>query len=186
MLFRKKLKSRFILTKPFVVKDLDDGMVSPELLTQRHSEMQSAMFNYIEEWCFAHNWITHSNSGPDFVTLEKDREIYDVVSLAYSVVFRQLTEKTYRDHIISVLRDTEVDYTTTRLLQLHSTIASLVDTSFLNLYINRLYHGLEVSDQFVDGRDMTWEEIHKEYPFMWLIFALHTVLQKYPMKIINK
>jgi hypothetical protein len=166
----------YITNKPFIQTLSKDTSYSKKMTTQ-DLHMQNLMFDYVDTWCRSQGWIEEN----DTILVSADREFYDVKSMVGGFLYRDMLLEDYRTSILRLLVDTEIDHTTSRVLNLHLSIISLIDTSYLDMYINRLYKGLEITEE-PQGQDtdMTWKQFHLNYPYFWVFFLLQSTLHKYP------
>jgi len=142
------------------------------------NDQQVRMLEHVTFWCIQNKFIA---DGRPVV----EKALSHLPTRIYSLEFRSLVYADQLDSLIDTLKDTPADFSTARILALHTSLVALGDASFLTKFINKLYHGLELTSPS-DG-DQTWPEIHIALPYLWVLWLIQSVMlvQKYPPEILE-
>jgi len=129
----------------------------------------------IREWCVQNDFLIVDKTGDEARLVPNvGPEDKLLVRSILEINFRVLTDTEILNNFIDVLKDTEHDYTSTRIIDLTIYIMTYLDAAFINRYVNKLYHSL---DMFRRDNTESWETIHQDYPWLWIIYAIQQELK---------
>lgn len=104
----------------------------------------------------------------------------NIAGFSNIVIVKNMRRMVYQkdlDAFIRLLIDNNTYTVMTELQQLHISIGASFEPYIVNLIINKTYRAfasLPVADQ-----EISWEDIHAEYPFFWLILFINVSLSRY-------
>lgn len=133
---------------------------------------QRMMIEHVEQWCKAQHYIVN---GISQVTSPKGAA--NIPTMLHNLDFRSLVYADNLDALLGTLRDTEIEYDMARILNLHVELISLGDPGYLTKFINKLYHALSLTSP--KDADHTWSDIHKGFPYLWILYVIQIVLRKH-------
>ena len=172
MLFRKskvKMPGIYQLYGPVLYRETDVGLDTTT--TPEDNIQASVVLEHVKAWCIRNGFFSSQNvaavSGPD----------YEPVVRIHNLNFRTLVKAEELDRLIAFLKDTENDYTTNRILALHTSLLTIGDVGYLTKLVNKLYHGLTLTSP--PGGDHTWPEIHRAFPYLWTIWLIQLIVHQH-------
>ncbi len=123
--------------------------VSENLLTVKEDRFLPSTTDNMGSWEWAMNWIN----------------------------FRSLVDAVIYDKFIRTINANN-SYAVTKIINLHAELGMLFDEKLLNTLCNRTMRSIAIIpyDTSKSMETMTWEKIHKETPFIWLLIYLQTVM----------
>lgn len=108
----------------------------------------------------------------------------DMGSLQYlqsTINYRSMIDLTQLTRILHALQNGEQFYMN-QVLDVHARLGTMYSPTLLNTIVNRTIKAIStIPYKFhpTPGNDkpLTWEEIHQEYPFLWLLIYLQMILR---------
>ena len=154
------------------------GTKVPSESKESDKESLQQLRTYVIEWCIKNNFLIPNRNTdsymPNIATTDLDSRLRVYI---YSLNFKRLCIKSYLNELLMLLKDTEYDKTTSRLIDLHIQITTEMDSRYVNLYISKLIHTLKnlyPDDVF----DHEWEVIFTKFPYLWLIYLIQVVMRQ--------
>ena len=177
MAFTPKKTAFSFIPPVFVFKDgtrLDTTSDSGDV------DSMKSIYSMVTQWCILNELLVPAIKNKEqFVPNITTEMKSGLVSCIYSTNLKRLCVKEYLNDTLVQLNDTEQDNTMSRLIDLHIRILTEIDSTFLNLYVNRLIHTLSnlYPDLEKDEDLITWEDFFSEYPYLWLLFPIQWILR---------
>lgn len=151
-------------------------------LPQETAQDQSRMLEltlYILGWCRSKGLVEFKRSDTDTITIVPTPS-KNIAGFANIVIVKNMRRMVFQkdlDEFIRLLLDNNTYTVMTEIQQLHVAIGASFEPYIVNLVINKTYRAfasLPVAEQ-----ELTWEGIHAEYPFFWIILFINTALSRY-------
>lgn len=99
--------------------------------------------------------------------------VYDIAN--YNL--RRLVYINDLDAFIQSILDNDIRHLMTDIQSLAILIPSLYPESLVNIRINKIYRSMDAIP--VEDAELSWDEIHQSYPFMWVILYLQLLLFRF-------
>ena len=130
------------------------------------------MFDIVHVWFISEKWINSNNPHAPL----KDSSSFQYA--VFNLDFRSLCSEKSLITIMNVLKDTDADKSGQRMISLYMEVLTNVNNTHLYNFINKLYNGLSNVTVQATGT-VLWKEIHKKYPYLWILYVMHLVLKRH-------
>lgn len=145
-----------------------------------------SLYNIITQWCIVNNFIILSYKEDRYVpNITGSSMDFRIRQYIYELNIKRLCVSENLNEALTLFEDTEYDRTMSRLIDLHIQILAEVDSRFLNIYINKLIHGLSTLYKDDPAVDVKWSDIFTNYPYLWLLFPLQWLMRTAMIKPSN-
>ena len=177
--------------EPYTTR-IDTATFQQRMVTHNpaHKEEIAWIESAIQSWCICNDFLKHvgytttphgnrPNYAPNIT--EDNNSIVDVL---FTKNLRTLDRRDECNAFIAYIVDTDFDFTMNSILQLHTDILCHTQPSVVEKHITLLYTSLQqYANLNKNTQDntmyQTWETIHRNYPFMWLIYDIQRILQQH-------
>ena len=136
------------------------------------------MQEIIIRWCVTNQFFITTASGdryvPNLASASIDCKLRHYI---YELNLKRLCVSERFNDALMIFADTDYDKTMSRLIDLHLQIITEVDAGFVNLYINKLVHGLTALYEADKDTDLSWREILTDYPYFWVLFPIQWIMR---------
>jgi hypothetical protein len=143
-------------------------------------ESLNALYTAVRRWCILNEFLITTADGSRLVpNIAKPGMDNKIRTFIYEANFKRLNVRSRLNIALALFKDTEFDNTTSRLIDLHIRLLTELDSRFLNLYINKLHHGLMAfyPETEESAEVVPWEEVFAKYPFFWLLFPIQQLMR---------
>lgn len=137
------------------------------------AESKTAFERLIVLWCVENECLRMDGSS---ILLNIAENTNTLTSQLVALDFRAMVRADRRDRILAFLAQDAMETVTARLMDLATLLPVEVDPAWLDIYLNRVYQGLNALD--VADADMSWADIHKRWPWLWVLFAIRQQLRR--------
>lgn len=169
----------FIYDSPFLVDDTEKNRYAYLTETARYHEYErddesrihDLLLKYIVE-----NELVQVDEGKLINSLEQNAG-----SWIWMMNWMNMRSFVCQRQLSSFIEALSIDnqFPINSLLSLHARLGTLFDFKLLNTMANRTIRAIQLIpyDFKADDVRTTWETIHKEVPFIWLVILIQTVLK---------
>lgn len=160
--------------RPYIVQPTKRGLFRtsspvPRLALTEFDLMSQSFFDtLLTQWCVNNNYLRPQ--GLDQYETVVPRNTGSLNNVILLVSFRSLTKRDTLEAWIESIADKNDDQSLDQLICYIPTLVSEVDPHYIDLYINRIYRGLDAVQD--PNSDLRWSDIHRMYPFLWLVYAV--------------
>ena len=130
----------------------------------------------ITEWCAHNQYLRELAPGTSYVAIVP-KNTGSLNHIIMMTSFRGLAKRSALDAWVETIADVNDDQALDQLISYIPTLLTEVDPHYVDLYINRLYRGLDAVRDPSD--DLRWDTIHTELPFLWFMYAIQQKMQSY-------
>lgn len=178
------VKTLFLYSTPFFIPDTIPNRTSYVLdyLTDHEREDEEKIRGHLLKFAAVENLIeikTESTISPAVV-----QDTGSWIWIINSMNFRSLIDINQYSKLMSSIQRSD-NYPINQIIDLHARLGSLFSDRLLNTIANRVMNSIQLipydPSSKIEGH--TWEKIHKETPFIWLIIYLQTVIRSSTVKI---
>jgi hypothetical protein len=166
----------FLVPTYFQLSRKSKDLLSTDALSS-DTEALKRLNDDVTLWCVSNEFIIKSGDGlkflPNITTTDMSNKLCRYI---YSLNLKRLRVDPYLGELLVLMKDTEFDKTTSRLIDLHIQIITEHDARFINLYINRLVYALNTL--YPNDNEHSWQEIFTDYPYLWLLFPIQRLLRR--------
>lgn len=137
---------------------------------------------FIIAWCRSNGLVTMVPTDTTSVTLipQITNNVASFASLIYSTNMRNMVKRDELDTFIAQMADTMSSTVMTDIQQLCISTCASFEPYLVNLVINKTYNAFSIFP--VPDADISWEDIHEEYPFFWMVLFIHLTIHRYTDK----
>ena len=179
------MSNLFIYEKPFVVKDSYNNQQkylseTVRLTTEERADeltLQRLILKFIID-----NGLGILNN--ETLTPSVNSETGSWIYLLNWMNFRSLVDQHEHVKLINALKS-DNQFGVNEILNLHMRIGAMFDHKLLNTVCHRVMTSVGLIPYTVpkDHTKLSWEEIHEETPFIWLIILIQSVLKNDSRKL---
>lgn len=169
----------FLYTRPFIIKNPSTTVKHDNILDylDEFSRADEARIRNIIIKFAAESELVTKNSNDDIVLNPGE----DMSSWQWAVCcmnFRSLVVHSQYGILMQSLingNNSPID----KIIELHTRLGSMFGNEILNTIVNRTMNSIQLIPFNTEGVDdlVTWETIHSETPFVWLIIYLQILLR---------
>jgi len=180
------MKNLFLYETPFLVEDTTknrlDYLSETVRLTEEERTDEQKLHLILLKFC-ADNKIIHVTSEELLPGLQK--ESGDWAWIVNWMNMRSLVDKAQYVRLLNSLKANE-QYAANEILSLHTRIGAFFDHRLLNTVCHRVMSSVSLIPYSVpkNNEEISWEALHKESPYLWLIILLQAVLKNETKKLV--
>jgi hypothetical protein len=170
--------SLFIYQNPFVVKDTSSerDQYLFDYLSEQERTDEKTILSMLLSFAVTHELLKHINAQTTGSTSNNMGSWKWIVSWTN---FRSLVEQ---ETFYKVLGSLQADdqHALGLVIDLHVRMGSLFHPKLLNTLTNRIIQSVKlIPHDTVNENIMTWEDIHQQAPFMWVLILLQVVIKSH-------
>lgn len=139
-------------------------------------EIQTQFIASVLRWCLQRDMVKKSANG-EYLIPQLDKNVASLSYLLHTYNFQYLVYEDRLVEFLGMIADNQSTQHVTALQQLTIGLLSIQDPVFIHYHINRTYTAFDAIP--MPAATLTWPEIHRRYPYMWVILTLHIVLRNF-------
>lgn len=165
----------FLAAPPYIRKKTKNDYKKTETPTV-FTETQDRLIAHLLRWSMQHGVVKYGMSNTQLLP-DVDKNVASFSYIMHCYNFQRMVCTQDLENFITAISDNAVHFTTTALHQLTISLFSLYTAEFIEHHMNQIY-GAFISMPLPDA-DYTWAEVHKKYPFMWVVLSLHIAIKNF-------
>lgn len=171
------MSNLFLYSPPFTVPNNLSNTTSLmyDSLTGQERDDEKKIYELIFK--FAANEGMVKPNGAELV-IDPGEDVGSYLWIMTTMNFRSLIEKKQYGILMNSLQNS-LTFPINRIIDLHYRLGSLFDTRLLNTIVNRVMTSVQIIPYDISPKEMfiSWEQIHRETPFVWLCMLTQIVLR---------
>ncbi len=177
-------KTLFLYSDPFFISDtiVNRGSFILDCLTDHEREDEEKIRGHLLKFAAVENLIELKTESTISTTVVQDTGSW--IWITNSMNFRSLIDINQYSKLMSSIQRND-NYPINQIIDLHVRLGSLFSDRLLNTTVNRIMNSIQLIpyDPSSKAEGHTWEKIHKETPFIWLIIYLQVVIRSSTVKV---
>jgi len=144
-------------------------------------KIMDEIYTVIETWCFRNQFLMISASHKEPIPV-----ILDATTPAKKIYEFNIRSFIYADNLYEFLDYIERDAADALITKLHNLltqICMLVGARSANALLNITYRSFDAMTRGIaeasEKETLTWDRIHQECPYLWVIYLIHYVMHRY-------
>lgn len=169
----------YLYEKPYLVRDTVANRhkyLSETLhLNEFEREDERAIKDTILKFCIQKKYIVYGERGAEQGV---DSNLGSFLWALVSLNMRSLIDKKQHVLLLNAMESQE-NLAMNQILDIHTRLGCMFPTEHLNTLAHRVMTTIQTIDYPVDKEEdeTSWEEIHEESPFIWLVIYIQTLLR---------
>lgn len=144
--------------------------------TPQDRELFKEIVGRLIRWCLDRQFIARHKTADGFIPII-DKNTGSFSHTLHMFNLRRLVEQAELDVFIGFIQDTDLSHYFTELQMLAIELSIAYDTVYIDRLINKIYRGYHAIPH--PTADLSWSDIHRAYPFLWVFFLIQHVLHSY-------
>ena len=145
---------------------------------------QVRLHEMVTTWCRDNNLLISNATGSDLIpNMSNGNAVGRLGIYLYSINIKVMNECDVFDTLVRVLRDTEYDRLSSRLLDLYIQVCVELDAEFVNIYVNKikymLVHIAKITTPLADTPEYPWDMVFDTMPHIWLVYVIQNILRSH-------
>lgn len=175
----------YIYQYPFIVKEKSGwSNLTLDYFDENDREDEIGIRNLILSFCVQENLIVKVDNE---LRIDPGKDMGDFRWIMANTNFRSLVDKTQFNKVMSCLIQGD-SIVLNKILDVHFRIGATFNIKLINSIVYRVMSAITVIPYSVaeDSEIATWEDIHRNVPFMWLLIYMQSIIRNEVTKVIGE